>query len=315
MTPARPLPRLTGAAAAALLVALLAAPSAVPAPQRGGPLAGPTNLRVTGTTPRSVALAWDAAGNSGSFVYAIQASFGYTVGVPQTQTTFTWTRDMVPGRTYSFVVWAADAKGRRSADSNTVTVTLPVDTTAPGTPAVSVTGSTHSSASLAWQAVADDDPACCTYRVLVDGTPAAGLAWSGPTAVTVLRLAPGATHTLTVRAVDPSGNLSAPSAGVTVSTPPSTDTSPPTAPGNLYAFDFGCETWLFWERAADDVDTPSAILYEVRVNGVFDGTQIDTDRWITYGTIAGANTYGVQAIDSSGNRSPVSSITLENQAC
>jgi hypothetical protein len=51
------------------------------------------------------------------------------------------------------------------------------------------------------------------------------------------------------------------------------------------------------------------------VNGVFDGTSIDIDRWITYGNQTPSNTFTVQAIDSAGNRSPVSSITLENQVC
>jgi hypothetical protein len=88
--------------------------------------------------------------NSGSFTYVIEASFGYRVGVPQTQTSYTWTRDMIPGRTYSFVMWAGDAKGRESAKSNTVTVTLPVDTTPPAAPVVSVTGITSSTVGLAW---------------------------------------------------------------------------------------------------------------------------------------------------------------------
>jgi hypothetical protein len=37
--------------------------------------------------------------NSGSFTYVIEASFGYRVGVTQTQTTYTWTRDTYPGKT------------------------------------------------------------------------------------------------------------------------------------------------------------------------------------------------------------------------
>jgi hypothetical protein len=49
-------------------------------------------------------------------------------------------------------------------------------------------------------------------------------------------------------------------------------------------------------------------------NGVFDGTQTDIDRWITYGTQT-TNTFSVQAIDSAGNRSPASSVTLDNQPC
>ena len=137
---------------------------------------------------------------------------------------------------------------------------------------------------------------------------------TGERAVTVLRLAAGTTYSFTVVAVDPSRNASAPSAAVTATTQPSTDTTAPTAPGNLYAFDFGCETWLFWDESVDDVDPQYAILYEVRVNGVFDGAQNNIDRWITYGTQS-TNTYSLQAIDSAGNRSPTSSITLTNQTC
>jgi hypothetical protein len=311
----RPLARGAVCAAAALVAMLLAAPSAAPGSARGS-LAGPTNLRVTATTPRSVTLAWDAAANSGSFTYVIRASFGYQVGVPQTQTSYTWTRDMVPGGTYSFVMWAGDSKGRESRKSNTVTVTLPVDTTPPAAPVVSVTGTTSSTAGLAWGQVADDDSTCCTYRVFANGAlvSADKLHWTGERAVTVLRLAAATTHSFTIVAVDPSRNASAPSAAVTATTQPNTDTNGPTAPGNLYAFDFGCETWLFWDESVDNVDPQYAIQYEVRVNGVFDGAQTGIDRWITYGTQT-SNTFSVQAIDSAGNRSPTSSVTLDNQSC
>jgi hypothetical protein len=314
MTP-HPLARRTVAAAAALVALLLVAPSAAPGPNRG-PLAGPTNLRVAALTPHSVKVAWDPAANSGSFTYVIEASFGYRVGVPQTQTSYTWTRDMVPGRTYSFVMWAGDAKGRESKKSNTVTVTLPVDTTPPAAPVVSVTGTSSSTVSLAWNAVADDDSTCCTYRVYANGfvVGADNLHWTGERAVTVLRLAAATTHSFTVVALDPSGNASQPSAAVTATTPATTDTTGPTAPGNLYAFDFGCETWLFWEESVDDVDPQHAIRYEVRVNGVFDGGQTGIDRWITYGTQS-SNTFTVEAIDSAGNRSGPSSLTLDDQAC
>ena len=50
------------------------------------------------------------------------------------------------------------------------------------------------------------------------------------------------------------------------------------------------------------------------MNGVLDGAQTGMDRWITYGTQS-SNTFSVQAVDSAGNRSPASSITLTNQAC
>src|SRR5215204_5081300 len=166
MTP-RPFARHAVCAALALVAILLAAPSAASGTSRGS-LNGPKDLRVTAVTPHSVTLAWDAAVNSGSFTYVIEASFGYRVGVPQMQTSYTWTRDMIPGRTYSFVMWAGDAKGRESARSNTVTVTLPVDTTPPAAPDVSATGATSSTVDLSWPAVADDDYTCCAYRVFAD---------------------------------------------------------------------------------------------------------------------------------------------------
>jgi hypothetical protein len=311
MTP-RLFTRVAVGAAAALVAMLLAAPSAAPGPNRGS-LAGPTNFRVAATTPHSVTLAWDAAVNSGSFTYVIESNWGYRVGVPQTQTSYTWTRDMFPGRTYSFVMWAGDAKGRESRKSNTVTVTLPVDTTPPAAPIVSVTDTTSSTVGLAWGPVADDDHTCCTYRVLANGNPV-NTHWTGERTVTVLRLAGATTYSFTVVAVDPSRNASAPSAPVTATTQPTTDSTGPTAPGNLVAWDFGCETWLFWDESVDDVDPQFAILYEVYVNGVFDGAQLGVDRWITYGTQS-SNTFSVQAVDSAGNRSPMSSVTLDNQTC
>jgi hypothetical protein len=76
---------------------------------------------------------------------------------------------------------------------------------------------------------------------------------------------------------------------------------------------------LAWDPVTDDDSTcctyrVSAIRYEVRVNGVFDGAQTGIDRWITYGTQS-SNTFSVQAVDSAGNRSPTSSVTLTNQTC
>jgi hypothetical protein len=52
----------------------------------------------------------------------------------------------------------------------------------------------------------------------------------------------------------------------------------------------------------------------VRVNGVLDGAQTGIDRWIT--SARRPRTLQLQAVDSAGNRSPTSSVTLmTNQAC
>jgi hypothetical protein len=305
--------RLLSVAVTIAAMALLTAPVAEARGGGRGGLAGPTNLRVTALTPHQVTLTWDAAVNAGSFLYVIEADFGYRVGVAQTETSYTWTRDMFPGRTTSFVMWAGDSRGHESRRSNTVTVTLPVDTTPPAKPVVEVTGTTSSTVDLAWDPVADDDHTCCTYRVLANGDPALTRS-TGESSVTVIRLAASTTYSFTVIAVDPSRNESAPSDAVTATTLANTDVIAPTAPGNLFAFDFGCETWLFWDESMDDVDPQSSILYEVTVNGVFDGGAVGIDRWITYGTQS-SNTFTVQAVDSAGNRSTISSVTLHDQDC
>jgi hypothetical protein len=60
-------------------------------------------------------------------------------------------------------------EGPESAKSNSLTVTLPVDTTPPASPVVSVTGTTSSTVGLSWPAVAEDDFSWCTYRVFASG--------------------------------------------------------------------------------------------------------------------------------------------------
>ena len=85
-----------------------------------------------------------------------------------TQTSYTWTRDMIPGD-----ILVRDVGERREGPevrmkSNTLTVTLPVDT-APAALVVWVTGQTSSTCRPLLARVADDDYPGCTYRVFVDG--------------------------------------------------------------------------------------------------------------------------------------------------
>jgi hypothetical protein len=217
------------------------------------------NLRVVATTPHSVTLAWDPAVNSGSFTDVIEASFGYRVGVPQTRTSYTWTRDMIPGEpTRSSCGRGREGPGVREAqhgDSHA----------ARGHHAAGRSGCLSDRHDLVDRGprldrVADDDSTCCKYRVFANGNLVStdNLQWTGERAVTVLRLAAATTHSFTVVAVDPSGNTSAPSAALTATTEPTTDTAGPTAPGDLSAWDFGCETWLFWNESVDDVDSPTS---------------------------------------------------------
>ena len=97
--------------------------------------AKPLNLRSTGNTSWSVSLAWDAL--SGTASYRVRDNWNREITVPGSQTSVTWKYPhppLNPGSTYSFSVYAVDAAGNKSANSNTATVALPPDTQAPTAP-------------------------------------------------------------------------------------------------------------------------------------------------------------------------------------
>lgn len=274
----------------------------------------PTNLHVTATASFSVSLAWNpSTDNSGSFSYRIHASNGHDATVSQASTSFDWNFGLTAGFTYSFYVYAVDGSGNRSGNSNTVTVTLPRDSVPPTAPVLSVTDVGPSHVALAWTASIDDGP-FVWYQTFVNGTPTVGL--TAETSATILGLTPSTTYTFTVQARDNGINWSSPSNAVTVTTAPadSTDTQPPTTPGNLFGFDGGCaEAWLTWDQSTDNVDPQFAIRYEIFVNGTFrpESTTTGYGETIAYADAEGPNTFEVFAVDSAGNVSAPASITMQ----
>jgi chitodextrinase len=91
----------------------------------------------------------------------------------------------------------------------------PSPPTAPGTPTqVSITSN---SVTVSWAASADN-VGIAAYNIFSDGQPCGSVAGDVTTG-TCLGLTPDADHTITVVAVDPSGNVSAPSAALSVHTP------------------------------------------------------------------------------------------------
>src|SRR5215211_2231495 len=90
--------------------------------------AAPKNLRVTGVTDWTVALAWDAPKTKAPSSYVVQCSNGGSMTVAGSQTTATFSSGFDYNRTYSFRVYAVSSSGW-SAASNTVTATLLKDTT------------------------------------------------------------------------------------------------------------------------------------------------------------------------------------------
>jgi chitinase len=118
-----------------------------------------------------------------------------------------------------------------------------------------------------------------------------------------------------VRARDNGGNVGPVSNAVSVAFQASSDTTPPSAPTNLTARDFGdfCgSNVLDWTGSTDDTDPPSAIRYEVFRGGLlWHVTPGGVTEAFLYTFPGGTNTWTVVAFDQAGNRSaPSNSATV-----
>jgi hypothetical protein len=115
----------------------------------------------------------------------------------------------------------------QDANGATLAITMPIDTTPPGSPGRLSAVVSGTSVSLQWTQ-ASDDFAVASYRVARNGTQIGSLA---TTSFMDSGLAPGATVTYAVTAVDTAGNVGTPST-VSVAIP---DTVAPSAPVNVTA--------------------------------------------------------------------------------
>jgi chitodextrinase len=313
----------SGLIVAAVLALTLVVGGAVAsaAPKERSAPTTPTDLRVTGTTASSVSLTWNPSTDKGGvtrlrYIVVDSRGFGTLVWHPQTTVRIT---SLSPGATYSFHVYAEDQDWNRSGSSNTVTVTLPLDTTPPSPPVLSVTGVTPSEVWLSWTASTDDIPLnLAGYRVLVDGAPATNVLWLSERQAAVRHLTRDTTYRFTIEARDRSGNV-ATSNTETTSTPASSDTEAPTPPGKLrWISEQGdCEVVLGWEQSTDNVDPQSSIRYEFYLNGVLNDLAIGVDSMLTYGFRGPElSTFTLVAVDRSGNTSaPSSPLTLMISGC
>ena len=276
----------------------------------------PATLRVTGNTSYSVSFAWDAAAGAAS--YRLRDNWAREISVPGTQTSVTWKYPhppLNPGGTYSFSMQAVDAAGNRSASSNSVSVSLPLDKTAPTVPAFTVTSVGTKHISLAWSSI--DDSPWISYIVMKDGVKV-HTGWISATSRTFTLLQPGTTYTFTAQARDyfenvDGGNVSAFSAPFTVTTKVNdgSDVTAPTEPAAVWAAPNGggTELQVMWAASTDDVTPQKVILYEIYVNGMHENSVIGTTQAVAYG-VFGDNVVTVIAIDEAGNRSTAGTTTV-----
>jgi chitodextrinase len=268
----------------------------------------PTNLHATAITHTTATLAWNpSTDNSGSVTYRIEMSSIYSSwAMATTQTSITWT-SLSTNTTYSFHVYAFDQSGNRSANSNTLTVTTPADTTPPTSPVLSGSVLGPSQVSLTWTASTDDTQWwSLSYRVFVNGSPATHVNWDGERTVHIRHLTPATTYTFTVQAQAVSGTT-AMSNAVTLTTQASSDTVPPTAPTDLHLVsdNGGGEFYIGWTQSTDDVDPQHLIEYEIYINGVMSGLPVSAgvDEDFVYAHPDCVNTVVVKAVDRTGNTS------------
>ncbi|HEU5065917.1 MAG TPA: fibronectin type III domain-containing protein [Gaiellaceae bacterium] len=264
----------------------------------------PTNLRITATTDTTVTLAWNpSTDNSGNFSYRVNQRYfnDYTVAVPQTQTTITFTR-LWPETTYSYFVYAVDAAGNRSGNSNTISYTVPRDVTPPTpAPQLTTTAISPARAGFSWTRSVDN-VSQVKYTLYADGVQQAEL--FDYEHVTLWTLTPGTTYQFQVIARDVFGNAT-PGNTVSYTAPSTTDTTPPTAPTNLSGAEIENEIHMTWTQSTDDTDPQSVILYEFYLNGVMHPAD---DLFGSSGLVycreaSGFTTVVAKAVDSSGNRS------------
>jgi len=220
--------------------------------------------------------------------------------------------NLMPDRTTTWTVYAIDARGNRSGNSNTVTHTTPPDTTPPSpAPTLSAAIVVPTWIHVTWTQSVDSQTQVF-YKLVLDGRVISeSVGWQFYTA---LHLEPSSTHEFQVIARDGYGNSVA-SNVLTVTTPPKQEDVPPTAPTNL-ALGFQSsqgEAWLSWTQSTDDTDPQSLIEYEIYVNGVLSPLPVSAgvDEDFVYATASGANVFTVKAVDRAGNTSQASNAVTE----
>jgi chitodextrinase len=272
------------------------------------PLVPPANLRLTGATINSLAIAWDAVVGAthyevriGTSIYPAGGATAYTFG------------GLTPGTTYSITV--------RAWGSTVTAWTAPLlastvpDTTAPTAPVVTATAVSAGMMEVTWTPATDDN-GYVGYNVYLDGRPARSMlpSSSRPRTVTIQNLRGLVTYQVEVRAYDSAGNLSSPMSPVTLTMPAGTDTMPPAAPANFRVVNWGnsiSSVGLAWDWPADNV---GIVAFAIQMDGMPFG-EVVTDvhygdlfnwfiaRHLTPGT---SHVFTVTARDEAGNVSTAS---------
>lgn len=225
------------------------------------------------------------------------------IRVGSTTTARTWTdTGLSAGTAYSYTVYATDRTGQLSPSSDPVTITTaaPLESSAPTVPTGLTASASASSVALSWQP-STDDMAVANYSVFRDGVLVDQTVRTSFDDGTV---AAGTRYSYAVSASDATGNSSARSDPLIVSTPPPPDTSAPTAPAGLTAHAVDRRhISLAWRASTDNV---GVVGYRIFRNGKKIAT-VTGASYVDPGVYAGSlYKYVVKAYDAAGNISAAS---------
>jgi chitodextrinase/dienelactone hydrolase len=278
-----------------LTVAVVSTPTCSSSPS------APANLSATAASTSQIQLAWSAVTppTSCSVTYSVFRG-GSQVATGLTTLSFTDT-GLSPSTAYSYTVKAVDSAGS-SASSNTATATTltPPDTQAPSAPSgLSASNVTTTSLALSWNP-STDNVGVTSYDVYLGASRITSS--FGPNA-TVSSLSPGTTYAFTVRALDGAGNVSQPSSALSVTTIPTSDLTPPSAPANLTWAADGLTVTLTWSPSTDDV---GVVAYELFFGNFRLGSFTDTVLTLIGFKPATPYVFTVKARDAAGNVSVAS---------
>ena len=277
----------------------------------------PSNLQVLGATASSITVAWTASSDNVAVTgYGLYRGGSSTGATSSTSATFS---GLTCGSAYTLAVDAYDAAGNHSTPATITASASPcppaADTQAPTMPGgLHVTGATTASITVAWTA-STDNVAVSGYGLYRGGVSTGS---TTTTSATFTGLSCGTTYTLAVDAYDAAGNRSAQATvssptGSCPAPPPPSDTTAPTAPGNLAAA--GATTSsisVSWSASTDNVAVTGYGLYR---NATSTGSTTATNATFSGLTCGTAYTLAVDAYDAAGNRSAKTSITASTSAC
>jgi chitodextrinase len=272
----------------------------------------PTGLSANGLSSTQISVSWTASTDTGNtssqLVYNVYRN-GSSIGRTAAGVT-SWTDvALAASTTYSYTVSATDPAGNTSAQSPAVQgTTLPlVDTTPPTVPGnLAVTGTTASTASLAWTA-STDNVGVTGYKISRGGVQ---VGTSTTASYTDTGLAPSTTYSYAVSAYDAAGNNSAQTAAVTATTK-TQDTQGPTvsitSPANNQNVS-GTTT-----ITASATDTAGVAGVQFQLDGTSLGAEVTAApyklSWDTTQATSASHVLTAIARDTLGNRTTSSGVT------